>query len=201
MATTTALFVIDIQNDLAGCAETQIPHTARIIEAGNRILATARKCLDAYRGKGGYPPAIIVFVQHEEKPEEGTLTRGSDPWKLVFEPRDGVEEELLVAKWTRDTFESNPGLAAELRKMGIQEIIAFGIQSECCVESTCKGALAAGFNVTLLSGAHSTYDVGETTAVEIEREVEERLRGKGAKIVPWDEAVGLWEKDGRLCCG
>jgi nicotinamidase-related amidase len=99
-----------------------------------------------------------------------------------------------------DTFQSNPSLGSELKEQGIQEIVAFGIQSECCVEATCEGALAAGFRVTLLSGAHSTYDahqgpdgVVSKTAVEIESEVEERLKGKGAKVVVWEDVVAEWE--------
>lgn len=61
------------------------------------------------------------------------------------------------------------------------------------MESTCSGALAAGFEVTLLSGAHSTYNSGDKTAEEIERDVEERLLAKGVKIISWEEAVGLWK--------
>ncbi|KAL2023316.1 hypothetical protein VTK56DRAFT_3054 [Thermocarpiscus australiensis] len=200
MATTTALFVIDIQNDLATDPKTRIPLADRIRAAGDKILSTARAVVDACRSSEEAPPAMIVFVQHEEKPEDGPLNRGSEPWKLVFEPREDAAEELLVAKTTRDTFESNPDLAAMLNASGVQEIIVFGIQSECCVESTCNGALAAGFRVTVLSGAHLTYDLGGKTAVEIEREVEERLRLKGAKVIRWEEAVAAWERDGRLAC-
>jgi hypothetical protein len=56
-----------------------------------------------------------------------------------------------------------------------------------------------GFDVTVLSGAHSTYDSGSKTAVEVEREVEDRLRALGAQIVPFDEAIKAWEKEGRIC--
>ncbi|KAK3290845.1 Isochorismatase-like protein [Chaetomium fimeti] len=188
----TALFVIDIQNDLAADPATQIPHAERVKAAGDQILSAARIVLETQNDEVA-TPCTIVFVQHEEKPESGPLVRESEPWKLVFEPRAGAEEERLISKWTRDTFESNPNLASELKAAGVQHVIAFGIQSECCVESTCNGALAAGFGVTLLSGAHSTYDCGRKTAEEIEREVEERLRDKGVKIVPWKEAVGLWK--------
>ncbi|KAH6649222.1 Isochorismatase-like protein [Chaetomium tenue] len=190
----TALFVIDIQNDLATDPATQIPHAERVKVAGHRILSTARTVLGA-QNKGTTTPGMIFFVQHEEEPESGPLVRGSEPWKLVFEPRADVQEERLVSKWTRpgDTFESNPDLGSELRAVGVQHIIALGIQSECCVESTCSGALAAGFEVTLLSGAHSTYNSGNKTAEEVERDVEERLLAKGAKIVLWEEAVGLWK--------
>ncbi len=75
----------------------------------------------------------------------------------------------------------------------MSEIIAFGIQSDCCVENTCNGALGAGFKViTVLSGAHSTYDFEGKTAVEIERNVENRLQSRGAELMKWEEAVSSW---------
>lgn len=98
-----------------------------------------------------------------------------------------------------DTFESNPDLALRLRTAGVEEIVAFGIQSEHCVEATCKGAVAAGFRVTLLAGAHSTYDIGGKTAVEIESEVEKRLSLCGVQIVGWEEAASIWAKEHRVC--
>jgi nicotinamidase-related amidase len=57
------------------------------------------------------------------------------------------------------------------------------------VLSTCRGALAAGFNVVLLKGAHSTYDSDGKLAGEIEGEVEFQLEKAGVKIVPWE----LWD--------
>lgn len=55
--------------------------------------------------------------------------------------------------------------------------------------STCNGALAAGFRVTLLRGAHSTYDTKDKTAVEIERDVEKDLERKGAEVIGWEEYI------------
>jgi nicotinamidase-related amidase len=85
-----------------------------------------------------------------------------------------------------DTFESNPELASQLKAAGVDTVVAFGIQSECCVRSTCKGALAAGFEVTLLHGAHSTYDAEGKQAEEIEDEVEKELEASGVTVVPWE---------------
>ena len=96
----TALFVIDIQNDLAADPATQIPHAERIKAAGDQILSAARANLETQNAGPG-TPNMIVFVQHEEKPESGPLVRGSEPWKLVFEPRADAQEERLVSKWTR----------------------------------------------------------------------------------------------------
>jgi nicotinamidase-related amidase len=67
--------------------------------------------------------------------------------------------------------------------------VAFGIQSQCCVLSTCRGALASGFNVVLLEGAHSTYDIDGKPAGAIEGEVESQLERAGAEVLPWE----LWK--------
>ncbi|TQV95686.1 isochorismatase hydrolase [Cordyceps javanica] len=214
----TALFVIDIQNELAGSPQTQIPGAARIRAAGERILATSRALADGtpenYGGGGGggigrvddQKPGLTVFVQHEESPESGgTLVRDAEPWKLVFPPREGAADEILVAKTTHqlpeaeDTFESNPDLADKLKDAGVDHIVAFGLQSEYCVGSTCKGALAAGFRVSLLQGAHSTYDGDGKTASEIEKDIEEMLASRGADIVPWESAVSQWQTAGVVC--
>lgn len=217
----SALFVVDIQRELAQDPKTRIPHAERIRAAGDKILVTARDIIDSHRNKAQESPSIIVFVQHEEKPEQGNLVRDTEPWKLVFEPREGVKEEILVSKTTRkylgsgvykvtkwprlrrwwadnfntgDTFESNPGLAEQLKSQDISEIIVFGIQSECCVVSTSRGALKAGFKVTLLQGAHSTYDEAPKSATDIEKEVEDEVKQKGADVIPWVDAVASWKQ-------
>ncbi|PKS05658.1 hypothetical protein jhhlp_008177 [Lomentospora prolificans] len=91
----------------------------------------------------------------------------------------------LVSKTVRNAFESNTALPRRLRAAGVDHIIAFGIQSECCVVETCKGAIAAGFGVTLLSGAHSMYDGRGKLVIEIEHEVEAELRDLGAQVIGW----------------
>lgn len=86
-----------------------------------------------------------------------------------------------------NTFASNPNLVSQLKAHDVEHIVAFGIQSECCVLETCNGALEAGLKLTLLKDAHSTYGIDGKTAEEIEREVEQELAGNGAKIMSWKE--------------
>ncbi|KAF2850674.1 Isochorismatase hydrolase [Plenodomus tracheiphilus IPT5] len=181
----TALFVIDLQADLAQNPQTEIPHAERIREAGTAILSRAREAIDLARSNRKDPGLEIVFVQHEEHAEKGPLIKGSRPWELVFKPRDRDSSERLVSKHVRDTFESNLELAAQLRAEGVNTIAAFGIQSECCVLSTCRGALTAGFKVVLLQGAHSTYDTSDKKAEVIEGEIEAQLAACGAEVMNW----------------
>lgn len=97
-----ALFVIDIQNDLATDPSSKIPHASRIRSSGEKIISAARTALQAQKNNTAFRLKSIIFVQHEEGPENGTLVRGSDPWKLVFEPIPGEATERVVPKWTRE---------------------------------------------------------------------------------------------------
>lgn len=81
-----------------------------------------------------------------------------------------------------------------LKASDITEVVAFGVQSEHCVLATSRGALDRGFKVTVLQGAHSTYDDPPKSAADIEREVEDQLSRKGAAITPWKDAVAAWEQ-------
>jgi nicotinamidase-related amidase len=98
----TALFVIDIQVELAQNATTEIPHAERIREAGTSILQRARQAIDSVDKHGRTPDLEIVFVQHEEVAEKGPLVKGSKAWELVFKPRYNDRWETLVSKNVRE---------------------------------------------------------------------------------------------------
>jgi nicotinamidase-related amidase len=206
IASKVALFIIDIQNDLATDPNTRIPDAARIRDVAARLLAAARRILDSKARSHSQQLSLIVFVQHEESPQNGRLLKDTEPWKLVFYPRAAVDREWSIPKTTRwcilipmrrshcsqilgNTFASNAQLANQLVSHEVTDIVALGIQSECCVQETCKGALNEGFNVTILHGAHSTYDSGGMTAAEIEQQVEGDLSKLGVDVVGWEEWI------------
>ena len=94
-----ALFIIDVQDELALDPLTRIPHAGRIRDAGDALLQRARKHNDQARSKGEDPSLQLIFVQHDEP--DGTMMKGSKAWELVFIPRDGDDIERLVAKQTK----------------------------------------------------------------------------------------------------
>ena len=103
----TALFVIDIQGELAQDATTEIPHAARIREAGTAILQRARQAIASASEHGTRPDLEIVFVQHEEVAETGALVKGSMAWELVFRPQGDNRWERLVSKDVREWVSSS----------------------------------------------------------------------------------------------
>jgi nicotinamidase-related amidase len=100
MSSTRALFVVDIQNELIADPDTRIPNSKHIIKATEEILKVSRSILDSYESSNSLLPWLIVFVQHEESPSEGTMLRGSKSWELFFPPRSNRQDEIVVAKST-----------------------------------------------------------------------------------------------------
>lgn len=147
----TALLVVDVQTGL--CTG---EWAAFDIEA---VIGRINGAISQARAAG----APIVFVQHEE--DSGTLQFGSVDWQLDAR-LDMRPDDPRVRKTVANAFH-NTDLLALLQSHGVQQVVVCGLQSEFCVDSTVRGALAQGLAVTLLSDAHSTVANGVLSAAQI----------------------------------
>ena len=148
---TTAVLVIDVQHALCTGAEAAFDITG-VIERINAVCAKARAV--------GAP---IVLIQHEEA--NGSFRFGSDGWQLA----SGIQtrsDDVRVRKTTPDSFnltELHPLLQAK----GITHLVICGLQTDFCVDTTVRRALALGYQVVLVANAHSTVDNGVLSAAQI----------------------------------
>jgi nicotinamidase-related amidase len=151
MAMRTALLVIDVQRGLCS-GPYEVFERARVIERINLASAKARTA--------GAP---VIFIQHEAA--GGVLDRDGPGWPLA----EGLQVEgidSVVAKRTPDAFHQT-ALQGLLQHRGIEHLVICGLQSDFCVDTTTRRALALGYPVTLLSDGHSTLDNGVLSAAQI----------------------------------
>ncbi len=66
---------------------------------------------------------------------------------------------------------------AELAARGIAKLVVAGIQTECCVDTTCRRASSLGYQTTLVRDAHSTWDSRTLSAAQIITHHNEALDG------------------------
>jgi len=133
----TALLVVDVQN---GVVEGN--------HARDAVVANVASLVQ--KARGARTP--VVWIQHNSE----HLPRGSEQWQLVSElARD--DHEPLVEKQYPDSFEDTD-LEQVLAALGIGSLIVAGAQSDECVRSTLHGAVARGYDATLVSDAHTTED-------------------------------------------
>ena len=136
----TALLVVDVQN----AAVDQAYRRDAVVAAVGSLVERARR--------EGVP---VVWVQHFDE----QLARGSDPWQIVPELTPG-DAEPLVEKNYGDSFEETM-LEAVLSDLGVGRLVVVGAQTDWCVRATLHGALARGYDATLVSDAHTTEDQTE----------------------------------------
>jgi nicotinamidase-related amidase len=121
----------------------------------DRINAVARQAHAA-----GAP---VVLIQHESA--EPPLQHGSAGWQLaeglLTEPGD-----LRLRKRATDSFHQTE-LHALLQARGIDRLVICGLQSDFCVDTTTRRALALGYPVTLVADGHSTVANGVLSAAQI----------------------------------
>jgi len=136
VTTRTVLLVVDLQvGVLPGC-----------VDAAGVVARTA--ALVARSRAAGVP---VVWVQ-----DHGYFGVGTPGWELA-PPLRRRPDEPVVGKEYRDAFAATD-LAAVLRDLGATHLVVAGAKSDYCVRTTTQAAAARGFDVTLVSDAHTTTD-------------------------------------------
>jgi len=171
-----ALLIIDVQHALCH-GELAAFEADRVI---SRINSVARRV----RESGG----LVVVIQHESP--AGALAYGSPGWQLASGLVTATTD-VFMRKTATDSFHSTP-LQAILQKHGAARLIVCGLQSEFCVDTTTRRALALGYPVTLVADGHTTMDNGTLTAAQISAHHNETLSnitsfGPRAVAVPASE--------------
>ncbi len=177
----TALVVIDTQR---GMFETPgVPP----VPDGERLLGNIEGLLERAREAG----TAVIHIRHAGGPGH-PLERGQEGWTI--HPRVApVEGEPVVDKETPDSF-LRTTLRDELDSRGIGRLVLAGMQTEYCVDTTCRRASGLGYEVALASDAHGTWGTGRLSAEEVVSHHNEVLGGFAEVVpaaeIPFGEPVG-----------
>jgi aminoglycoside 6'-N-acetyltransferase len=148
---TTALIVIDVQRGMFG---ERGPHR------GDEVLARIAGLLASARAA----KVPVIHIQHCG-PAGHPLEPGTAGWEHhpAVAPIAG---EAVIQKTTSSAFHGTD-LHEHLQAIGAHRLVMAGMQTEMCVESTCRGAVALNYRVTMACDAHTTYDTEVLPAAQI----------------------------------
>ena len=141
-----ALLVIDVQKALIAGAYRE-----------DAVLAAIRTVSETVRARGG----IVVFVQHCHA-SFAPLKKGNPGWEL-HDRLDVRAGDHIVEKQASDAFYDTE-LDDLLRSTGVDHLYVTGLQTEYCVDTTCRSALSRGYGVTLIGDGHTTGDASLSAA-------------------------------------
>ncbi|RAK27428.1 nicotinamidase-related amidase [Actinoplanes lutulentus] len=134
----TALLIIDVQNGVVAGS----PNRDEVITNINALLDRARS-----------EDVPVIWVQHSD---DG-LTRDSEAWQYVPELKRR-DDEPLIHKNYGDSFEATD-LEEQLAERKVGRLVVTGAQTDACIRSTLHGGFVRGYDVTLVTDAHTTEDL------------------------------------------
>ena len=125
-----------------------------------RIGANVARAVELARAQG----VPVIWVQHEN----ADMPHGSPPWQIVpgLQPADG---ELRVYKRFDSAFEETL-LEHELARLGATHIVLAGAMSSWCIRTAAYATLERGYDLTLVSDAHTTCDIERDNASPVPAE-------------------------------
>jgi nicotinamidase-related amidase len=115
----------------------------------------------------------IVFVQNNGG--EGAPDMPGTPGWQIHPAVTPVKGDIVIQKHTPDSFHET-NLQSELEARHILKLVIAGMQTEMCIDATCRRAHELGYDVTLVKDAHSTFDDGGLTASQIIAQYNDALR-------------------------
>jgi nicotinamidase-related amidase len=131
----SALLVIDVQ----------VGVMAEAFERDSKI-ANMAKAIDKARAEG----VPVIWIQHSDE----ELVLESAEWEIVPE-LSPLPSETKVRKTFRSSF-VDTNLEDVLSSLGVSHLYVCGAETNNCVRHTCHTALEMGYDLTLISDAHTT---------------------------------------------
>lgn len=168
MGKNTALMIVDVQMGMYS-------NKYGVLYNGERVLQNILILLQKARSSN----TPVIFIQHTVEGDD-EYERGRPTWEIhpLIKPMEG---EDVVEKSKCDSFYKT-NLEEILKKKGITNLVICGMQSEYCIDTTCRRAFSMGYKSILAADAHSTFDNGDLKAEQIVRHHNRVLGGPFVKL-------------------
>lgn len=145
----TALLVIDVQQGLF--------QQSRPVHQAEQLLSNLGTLIEnAHQAQ-----IPVIFIQHSNQKQ---LVKDTPAWQLHPRLQPLVNEPILH-KQHGNAFEATD-LHTDLQARGVSRVLVTGLVTQGCVRATGLGALKLGYQVILVSDAHSTYSKDAAKLIE-----------------------------------
>ena len=136
---------------LVDCQQTYREGVMQLVDI-EPALREAAELLRRFRAAG----RPVIHIMHDAGP--GTPFDVSTPTGQIVESVAPIKGETVIVKHYPSAFEKTP-LDAELKKLGITNVIYAGFMTHLCLNSTARASYNHGFANTVVAGATATRSI------------------------------------------
>ncbi|KFM99333.1 isochorismatase family protein [Bacillus clarus] len=127
----------------------------------------------------------VIFIQHTDQNSSDEMAKRKHAWEL----HKGLyrdSNDIVIEKITWDSFYQTV-LEETLQKLGVEQLIFVGAQTEFCLDTTIRIAYSKGYQHNLLvREAHSTLSSNTLSAKQIIEHHESVWNNRFVQIQPLD---------------
>ncbi len=170
-----ALMIVDMQTALV---EAEPYNRVTVIENIKVLLNTCRKkCLP------------IIYIQHDGGNGD-ELEHGSAGW-AIYKEIAPMPDEKIFEKQHNSAFRKT-GLHEYLQEIGVKNVILCGMQTEYCLDVTCKVAFEYEYEVTIPESTTTTFDNAFASGKDLAEYYESKIwNNRYAQVVSMEQVLKL----------
>jgi nicotinamidase-related amidase len=137
----SVLLVVDVQTALI---EEHPYNKQKVIDNIKRLISVARD-----------NEKEVLYVRHDDG-KGAALEYGTDRWQVYYEIAPNNDEKVFDKQYNSAFLKTDLKEYLESKKINI--IILVGLQTEYCIDTTCKSAFEYGYKIIIPEEANTTFD-------------------------------------------
>ncbi|OIK16186.1 cysteine hydrolase [Bacillus sp. MUM 116] len=173
------LLVVDVQTALVN----EHPYNERkVIENIKNLISVARD-----------HEKEVVFVRHDDG--VGTeLEYGTDGWQIYDEIAPNKDEKVFEKQYNSAFLKT--GLKEYLDTKNVNSIILVGMQTEYCIDTTCKNAFEFGYKLIIPEETNTTFNNEYLSGEKLYEFYNFKIWNKRfASVLPVDQAINILKEN------
>lgn len=135
------LMIVDVQNELINAN----PYNVDMVIANiKKLILTARD-----------NKKEVLYVRHDDG-KGTTLEKGTYGWQ-IYNEISPIKNEVIYDKQYNSAFYKTD-LKEYLNSKDVDTVILVGLQTEYCIDATCKSAFDCGFKIIIPEETNTSFD-------------------------------------------
>jgi len=130
---------------------------------GDMVVASIKSLIEKAH-KANVP---VIYIQENATGDLEWMN--STPFWNIHPELTPTPADAVLQQWEADVF-ADQSLQRELDARGVSKLVVAGLQTEHCINNTCRNGAALGYDITLASDGHSTFDNDTATAEQITKQ-------------------------------
>lgn len=153
------------------------------------VVSNIKQLQEACRKKG----IEVIHVRHDDG-YNGLLEKDSPNWQ-IYQELAPLEKEKVFDKEYNSAFK-NTGLKEYLDTKEVTTIILVGMQSEFCIDTTCRIAFEYDYKIIIPSETTTTFFNDYLSGQEASQYYEKKIwNGRFASVLPMNDVLTMIENN------